>query len=330
MEFIQFFPIGTVFPHLIGLDPVMWDPFRYKLGGKLLNGQHEEFVEHYTDEVGRYTALRDAATFAILREIEAGRGSPHGGVYLDFRGSSREQIKAAFGGVIHILERQGLDLTRQPVEVAPLAHYTIGGVRINEKMETTVAGLYAAGEVTGGANGANRLSGNALVEALTFGHRAGEQAATHGPSRRFRPDTVRSERRARESLAALIEERGDTSPSAIRGELQRLMWQNVGPFRTGPDIARALHRLDELRRRELSQIKLSGALSSFNLDLLEGLNLDHALLTAQAIAQAALARRESRGAHQRKDYPASGDAWRGHHVQSLSEERVGIRWLGQT
>jgi succinate dehydrogenase / fumarate reductase flavoprotein subunit/fumarate reductase (CoM/CoB) subunit A len=329
MEFIQFFPIGTVFPRLIGLDPVMWDPFRYKLGGKLLNGRHEEFVEHYSDEVGRYTALRDAATYAILNEIKAGRGSPHGGVYLDFRGSSRERLRDAFGGVIDILERQGLDLTRQPVEVAPLAHYTIGGIRVNERMETRVPGLYAAGEATGGANGANRLSGNALIEALTFGHRAGEHAAKRSLGQTSRPDTARSERQARESLGELAGRNGDISPAGIRHEIQRELWANAGPFRTASNLEHGLARLHELGDRDLPYAKIAGPLNAFNLDLLECLNLDHALLTAEAVVQSALARRESRGAHQREDYPESDDAWLGHHVQHLAGEQLRIQWTGR-
>ncbi len=328
MEFIQFFPIGTVFPRLIGLDPVMWDPFRYKLGGKLLNGNHEEFVEHYSDEVGRYTALRDAATYAILNEIKAGRGSPHGGVYLDFRGHTREGIRQAFGGVVDILERQGLDLTRQPVEVAPLAHYTIGGVRVNANMETRVPGLYAAGEVTGGANGANRLSGNALVEALAFGYRAGEQAAQRARDRPTRPDTTASERQARECLHGLIGRRGDVSPAAVRGEIQQVLWSDVGPFRTAPGLERALDRLRSLRTQTLPNVRIAGPLDAFNLDLHDCLNLDHALLTAEAVVQSALARRESRGAHQREDFPDSDDAWLGHSVQSLAGDRVLAQWQG--
>ncbi|HEY3191073.1 MAG TPA: FAD-binding protein, partial [Solirubrobacteraceae bacterium] len=249
MEFVQFFPIGTVHPHLIGLDPVMWDPFRYKLGGRLLNGRGEEFVEHYADDVGRYTALRDAATYAILKEVEAGRGAPHGGVYLDFRGNTRERIREAFGGVVEILERQGMDLTRQAVEVAPLAHYTIGGIRVNERMETAVPGLYAAGEVAGGAHGANRLSGNALTEALTFGARAGAGAAAHAVGRQ-RSDTTGSEAAATGSLDDLLARRGDTSPTAVREEIQRVMWSDVGPFRTTAGLDRALHRLEDLAARD--------------------------------------------------------------------------------
>jgi succinate dehydrogenase / fumarate reductase flavoprotein subunit/fumarate reductase (CoM/CoB) subunit A len=160
------------------MDPIMWDPFRYKLGGKLLNGRFEEFMHRYGgNDEGRYTASRDHASYAILKEVEAGRGSPHGGVYLDFRHVSNESLRKAFGPVIDRLMKNGIDLTSMPIEVSPMAHYHMGGIAVNEHLETRVPGLFAAGEAVGGANGANRLSGNAITEALVFGERAGVAAA---------------------------------------------------------------------------------------------------------------------------------------------------------
>jgi succinate dehydrogenase/fumarate reductase flavoprotein subunit len=174
MEFVQFFPIGHLAPRLVGMDPIMWDPFRYKLGGKLLNGRFVEFVDRYgAVDFGKYTATRDIAAYAILKEVEAGRGTPHGGAYLDFRHIPETQLRAAFGPVIDRLLTNGIDLTKTPVEVGPTAHYHMGGIRVNARMETCVKGLYAAGEAVGGANGANRLSGNAITEAFVFGARAG-------------------------------------------------------------------------------------------------------------------------------------------------------------
>ena len=113
MEFVQFFPIGHLAPRLVGMDPIMWDPFRYKLGGKLLNGQFEEFIDRYgSTDFGRYNATRDIAAYAILKEVEAGRGTPHGGAYLDFRHIPETQLRAAFGPVIDRLLANGIDLTK--------------------------------------------------------------------------------------------------------------------------------------------------------------------------------------------------------------------------
>src|SRR5262247_4105405 len=183
MEFVQFFPIGHLAPRLIGMDPIMWDPFRYKLGGRLLNGAGEEFTTRYgVSEDGRYVITRDLATYAIAKEVEAGRGSPHGGAYLSFQHCSQAELRAAFGPVIDRLARNDIDLTRMPIEVAPIAHYHMGGVIADERMATDLPGLLVAGEAVGGANGANRLSGNAITEAMVFGRRAGKTAAARAKS----------------------------------------------------------------------------------------------------------------------------------------------------
>src|SRR5262249_54606709 len=129
MEFVQFFPIGHLAPRLVGMDPIMWDPFRYKLGGRLINRAGEEFAARYgADESGIYLHTRDTATYAIIREVEAGRGSPHGGAYLSFMHCPESALREAFGPVIDRLAANGIDLTRMPVEVAPIAHYHMGGV----------------------------------------------------------------------------------------------------------------------------------------------------------------------------------------------------------
>jgi succinate dehydrogenase/fumarate reductase flavoprotein subunit len=178
MEFVQFFPIGHLAPRMIGMDPIMWDPFRYKLGGRLLNGNREEFVQNYGAAVSdKYIVTRDLATYAITKEVEAGRGSPNGGAYLSFEHLSAEVLREAFGPVIDRIANNGIDLTKMPIEVAPIAHYHMGGIQVDVQMRTTLAGLLAAGEAVGGANGANRLSGNAITEALAFGRRAGRNAA---------------------------------------------------------------------------------------------------------------------------------------------------------
>ena len=128
---------------------------------------------------GRYVLTRDLATYAITKEVEAGRGSPAGGAYLSFQHLPEAEIRNAFGPVVDRLAANGIDLTKRPVEVAPIAHYHMGGVRVDETLRTAVPGLYACGEAVGGANGANRLSGNAITEALVFGARAGRNAARH-------------------------------------------------------------------------------------------------------------------------------------------------------
>src|SRR5579862_5523112 len=188
MEFVQFFPIGHLAPRLVGMDPIMWDPFRYKLGGRLLNGLHQEFTSRYgSSEDGAYVLTRDLATYAIVKEVEAGRGSPHGGAYLSFEHCSEAELRAAFGPVIDRLAKNAIDLTRMPIEVAPIAHYHMGGIAADVRMETEIPGLLVAGEAVGGANGANRLSGNAVTEALVFGRRAGRSAAERAAHMKVQP-----------------------------------------------------------------------------------------------------------------------------------------------
>jgi succinate dehydrogenase/fumarate reductase flavoprotein subunit len=304
MEFVQFFPIGHLAPRLVGMDPIMWDPFRYKLGGKLLNGSFVEFVDRYgAVDFGKYTATRDIAAYAILKEVEAGRGSPHRGAYLDFRHIPEMQLRAAFGPVIDRLLSNGIDLTKTPVEVGPTAHYHMGGIRVNARMETCIQGLYAAGEAVGGANGANRLSGNAITEAFVFGARAGacaaKQAKTMSGSGDPKLADIALDRIA--SMPLRGSKRG-TAPVGLQAELQKLMWEKAGPFRTGEKLSEALARIRKMRERELPDAEIATD-RAFNMDLQDWFELRAMLTTAEAVVTSALSRTESRGAHQREDYP---------------------------
>jgi succinate dehydrogenase/fumarate reductase flavoprotein subunit len=327
MEFVQFFPIGHLAPRLVGMDPIMWDPFRYKLGGKLLNGQFKEFVDRYGGtDFGQYSATRDLASYSILKEAEAGRGSPHGGAYLDFRHIPEVQLRQAFGPVIDRLLRNGIDLTKTPVEVGPMAHYHMGGVRVNTNMETRISGLYAAGEAVGGANGANRLSGNAITEAFVFGERAGTSAAGGA-----RPVQVNWEPKlvdvTVERVKALRTRRSKRSVTAVafQAELQNLMWEKAGPFRTGEKLAAALALIQQMQRDELPNISVIDE-TSYNLDLQEWFELRAMLTTAEAVVRSALARNESRGAHQREDFPEADLGFLKNQVLALKGDQLVAHW----
>ena len=327
MEFVQFFPIGHLAPRLVGMDPIMWDPFRYKLGGKLLNGQFEEFVDRYGGtDFGQYTATRDLASYAILKEAEAGRGSPHGGAYLDFRHIPENQLRAAFGPVIDRLLLNGIDLTKTPVEVGPMAHYHMGGVRVNNHMETRINGLYAAGEAVGGANGANRLSGNAITEAFVFGERAGSSAAEAAQHLHvdWEPKLAAA---AFERLNALRSRQSSDGvrPVALQAELQNLMWENAGPFRTGAKLAAALARIQQMQRDDLPNVTVTDE-TVYNLDLLDWCELRAMLTTAETVVRSALARNESRGAHQREDFPDSNESMLKNQVVELRKGEIVSHW----
>ena len=319
MEFVQFFPIGHLAPRLIGMDPIMWDPFRYKLGGRLLNGRMKEFTSQYgSDEDGKYVLTRDLASYAILKEVEAGRGSPHGGAYLSFQHCSEAALREAFGPVIDRLANNNIDLTRTPIEVAPIAHYHMGGVRADARMATELPGLFVAGEAVGGANGANRLSGNAITEALVFGRRAGRSSAMHARSIKTQQD---GQPTARATLDLITAERGrDINTAEMIAAVQATMQRDVGTLRREDKLVRAQTRLAQLAS-DLGECPPSGP-TVFDLQRLEWFDLRNMLLVARTVAQAALARRESRGAHQREDFPDTKPAWELTQVAAVRDERI--------
>jgi succinate dehydrogenase/fumarate reductase flavoprotein subunit len=309
MEFVQFFPIGHLAPRLVGMDPIMWDPFRYKLGGRLLDGAGREFLADYgSDETSGYTTPRDIATHAIEKEVAAGRGSPHGGVYLSFTHVGPDALEAAFGPVIERLAKNGIDLGMAPVEVAPIAHYHMGGIAVDECMASRVPGLFAAGEAAGGANGANRLSGYAIPEALVFGEQAGRAAASYAANRDM-PDWPRDAgAAAADQIGSLAASRGgDIAAAELLKELREVMWRDVGPLRTADGLARAVASLQAIRTA-LPQVAVPAG-RQFNAALAEWFELRGSVVAAQAVARAAAVRTESRGAHQRDDFPDTDPAW---------------------
>ncbi|WP_431284379.1 FAD-binding protein [Humitalea sp. 24SJ18S-53] len=307
MEFVQFFPIGHLAPRLVGMDPIMWDPFRYKLGGRLLNGAMEEFVARWGGEDGgRYVATRDLVTYAITKEVQAGRGSPAGGAWLSFAHLDEAALRGAFGPVIDKLAANGIDLTRDAVEVAPIAHYHMGGVRVDVRMRTGVPGLLAAGEAVGGANGANRLSGNAITEAFAFGRAAGREAAAmvaRGGSPAFDTDAATG------ALALLRGAGGEgANPAALLAELQRVMGQHAGPFRTAQSLRLAEQGIAAVRAA-MGSVPPGAPGHGHDLLRLDWFDLRQMLLVADCVVTAGLARQESRGAHQREDFPDTDEAW---------------------
>ena len=305
MEFVQFFPIGHLAPRLIGMDPIMWDPFRYKLGGRLLNNRMEEFTDNYgVREDGKYVITRDAGSYAILKEVEAGRGSPHGGVYLSFQHCSEGQLRDAFGPVIDRLAANGIDLTKQPVEVAPIAHYHMGGVKVDRAMRTDAPGLLAAGEAVGGANGANRLSGNAITEALVFGRQAGRTAAdASGGAMPDRADNA-------DALLALITAKDSgraVNTAELLQRLQSTMQRDAGALRNDASLQRALRDIDDIAAAIGGDP--AGTPQAFDMQRLDWLDLRNMVLVARVVTAAALRRTESRGAHRREDFAATDPAW---------------------
>ena len=318
MEFVQFFPIGHLAPRMIGMDPIMWDPFRYKLGGRLINSEGEEFAERYGKaESGSYVLTRDHATYAIFKEVEAGRGSPNGGAWLGFDHLPESDLRAAFGPVIDRIAKNGIDLTRDRIEVSPIAHYHMGGIRVNSKMETSVSGLYAAGEAVSGANGANRLSGNAITEALVFGQRAGETAAKFAAQIKrqsaFSSAQVTPPQNLQDmpNLAAMIE------------SLQQLMNEKVGPFRSAAKLEEAISKLSDMQK-DIGDMPL-GIGGGWDSQRIDWYDLRAMLISARAVTMAALSRQESRGAQQREDFPGMLENWTVNQVIRLNNDELQLQ-----
>ncbi|MBM3529362.1 MAG: FAD-binding protein [Alphaproteobacteria bacterium] len=322
MEFVQFFPIGHLAPRLIGMDPIMWDPFRYKLGGRLLNRDMQEFTDRYgVTEDGRYVITRDLGTYAILKEVEAGRGSPHGGAYLSFQHVPEAKLREAFGPVIDRLAANGIDLTKMPVEVAPIAHYHMGGVAADVRMRTEVSGLLVAGEAVGGANGANRLSGNAITEALVFGREAGRTAAAHAKATKAVP----APNGAADEAVALIAGDGPKevpNSAAMLQRLQAVMADDVGPLRTEAGLKRALAVVADMTAALGDRPFGDGG--RFDMQRLDWFDLRNMLTVARSVTEAALARTESRGAHQREDFPGMLPEWRLNQTVRLNGGRLEV------
>ena len=311
IEFLQFYPNGHMAPRMVGLDPTTWEPTRVKLGGRLLNGEGNEFLENYGEGAGeKYNTTRDALAHAMYKEVESGRGSPHGGVFLSFQHIEQDALEKALGPFLEIFHRNNIDLTKQAVEVYPIAHYQMGGVEVNTDMETCVPGLYAAGEIAGGANGANRLSGNALPEAMVFGERAGETAAMFAAKKsKRRWNKSRAGPHVERIAGVLGKNAGDGgSPASLYDELKDLMWTKVGMFRNKKDLTAANRNIRALRKTELPNLAVS-AETIHNTSLVEWFELRNGLLAAESLTLAALNRRESRGAHQRDDFPETLDTY---------------------
>ena len=344
MEYVQFHPTGMVWPPSVrGI--LVTEGVRGE-GGVLRNSEGRRFMfddipDLYANQTAsdpeegwRYTQgdkdarrppellTRDHVARCIVREIREGRGSPHGGVFLDIAWI-REKLK---DGPAHIRrklpsmyhqfkELAGIDITAEPMEVGPTTHYVMGGVRVDgETQMSRVPGLFAAGECAGGLHGANRLGGNSLSDLLVFGKRAGQYAAAYA-SENPRGDHAsaegeQSESASREALAPFDDPAGGAeavNPYAIQSELQDLMQDRVGIVRNQEQLESGLEGVLALRERSAG-VRVDGN-RSWNPGWHTALDLPNLLLVSEAVARTAALRKESRGAHFREDHPGKDDRW---------------------
>jgi succinate dehydrogenase / fumarate reductase flavoprotein subunit len=328
MEFVQFHPTGMVWPPsvrgILVTEGVRGD------GGVLRNSEDERFMFRYVPEMFRAETAdteeeadrwysdrtarrtpdllpRDEVARAINSEIKEGRGSPHGGVYLDIATRrDPEYIKRRLPGMYHqFMELADVDITKEPMEVGPTCHYMMGGVRVDaETQASTVLGLYAAGEVAGGMHGANRLGGNSLSDLLVFGRRAGAHASEYAGGLETRPIVSDDDvaQCARDALDPL-EGDGTENPYAVHQDLQNCMQALVGIIRTEDELAKAIDELAVLRERA-RRLHVEGN-RMYNPGWHLALDLGPLLAVSECVTRAALERRESRGAQTREDHPGT-------------------------
>jgi succinate dehydrogenase / fumarate reductase, flavoprotein subunit len=334
MEFVQLHPTGMVWPPsvrgLLVTEGVRAD------GGVLRNSEGKRFMFNYVPDVFRAQYAdteeeadrwyadhdnnlrppellpRDEVARSINSEIKAGRGSPHGGVFLDV--SSRlpaEEILRRLPSMYHqFMELAGVDITKEPMEIGPTAHYVMGGVEVDpDTGAAAVPGLFAVGEVSGGMHGSNRLGGNSLSDLLVFGRRAGLGAAEYVSGLSSRPVVPDQDvaAAAEADLQPLQRAEGE-NPYTVHGELQMIMNDLVGLIRREAELKTALVELDKLRTRA-AQVSAPGD-RAYNPGWHLALDLRNMLEVAECVAQSALERQESRGGHTREDYPAMSPEWR--------------------
>jgi succinate dehydrogenase / fumarate reductase flavoprotein subunit len=310
VEFVQFHPTGMVgarygdeWDGRLVTEAVRGE------GGRLFNSEGERFMERYSPGQMELDA-RDVVARAIAREIDEGRGTDAGGVFLDISHRDRSFIQDRLPRMYERFAELGVDMATDPVEVAPTAHYGMGGVVVDETGETDIDGLYAIGETMAGVHGANRLGGNSLAETIAFGAVAGEAIAerlARGHDSERDETSVLRDRAAIHfaDLDRLVRSDGTHDPAALMDELRDLLWAHAGILRDEESLSAGLDGLASIRRRA-SDLAVDGPTSrSFEF----AMNLAFALDVAEAILRGAAMRTESRGAHARTDYPDRDEDW---------------------
>jgi succinate dehydrogenase / fumarate reductase flavoprotein subunit len=299
MELVQFHPTGMVAPEEAA-GTLVTEAVRGE-GGRLYNAKGERFMERYDPERLELSA-RDRVALAVYTEIMEGRGGPHGGVFLDITHRDKAYILEKLPRMYRqFIEYQMLDISKQPMEVAPTAHYSMGGIVVDPATGATeVGGLYAAGECTSGLHGANRLGGNSLAETVVFGRRAGEAATTFSQSSEMLRRSRRVIDAAGEDLDQFLKP-GDELARPLQRALRDLMWEHCGVVRDEATLLAGLKKLEDLKLAARAVDVRPG--QEGWAELAHVLDLRAGLAAAEATLQGAVHRRESRGAHQRSDFP---------------------------
>ncbi|HZS26383.1 MAG TPA: FAD-binding protein [Candidatus Angelobacter sp.] len=326
MEFVQFHPTGMVWPP--GVQGILVTEAVRGEGGILRNKNGERFMEKY-DPKRMELSTRDVVARSIYTEVREGRGSEHGGAYLDISHKPAEYVKQKLPSMYHqFKELADVDITKGPMEVGPTCHYVMGGIRVEgETGAASLTGLYAAGECAAGLHGANRLGGNSLSDLLVFGRRAGLAAAAYaGKASAAYANEAQIAEAERDMLAPF--ERGDgENPYSVHRDLQEVMQNLVGIFRVEEDMNKAMSELEKLKARA-ARVRVEGS-RMFNPGWHLTNDLKSMLICSEAVTRSALARKESRGAHSRIDFPKLDEQVWGKRHNVISRDGESMR-LQQT
>jgi len=318
MEMIQFHPTGMVWPPgvkgLLVTEGIRGD------GGILLNNKNERFMLKYSPQKKELDA-RDIVARANYNEIKEGRGTKHGGVYLDISYKGKNFIKKKLPGMYsQFMEFAGIDITKQPMEVAPTVHYQMGGIKINPKTcQTDVEGIYAAGEVASGLHGANRLGGNSLADILVFGKIVGESAASYSKNNDILDIDKSSIDNEISRVSSFIRGKG-YNPYDLIDELATAMGDYVGILRNNTDLQRAIDIIEGIKSK-FKDVSVEGTIK-YNHGLLGCLELSNMLIACEAIARSAIMRKESRGAHARTDFKQKSRKWKVNILCTYSQKAM--------
>ncbi|MGC2526584.1 MAG: FAD-binding protein [Candidatus Acidiferrum sp.] len=316
MEFVQFHPTGMVWPP--GVQGLLVTEAVRGEGGILRNKLGERFMEKY-DPKRMELSTRDVVARSIYTEVKEGRGTEHGGAYLDISHKPAEYVKKKLPSMYHqFKELADVDITKGPMEVGPTCHYVMGGIRVEaETAQSTLPGLFAAGEAAAGLHGSNRLGGNSLSDLLVFGRRAGEAAAKHAKQVSPPGLALAQIEEAERELLAPFSNTGSESPYAVQRDLQKVMQSLVGIFRTDEDLKKAFAELEKLKARAAKASVEGSRLFNPGWHLTRELN--SMLTISEAVALSALTRTESRGAHSRIDFPNYDPVWAKKHNVIVQE-----------
>jgi succinate dehydrogenase / fumarate reductase flavoprotein subunit len=350
MEFLQFHPTGMVWPPSVrGI--LVTESVRGE-GGVLTNTNGERFMFNYIPEVFKdkyatteeeadrwYTDQdnnrrppellpRDEVARAINSEVKAGRGTEHGGVFLDVsKRLSAEVIKKRLPSMWHqFYELAGVDITKEPMEVGPTCHYVMGGVEVEPDTAAAIGvpGLFAAGEVAGGMHGSNRLGGNSLSDLLVFGRRAGMGAADYVKQNGANPVSEATISAAAGRIKAPFTHSGGENAYSLHQELQEVTHNLVGIIRTGSELKEAIGKIADIRARSKNVVVAGDR--KFNPGFHLAFDLDNMLLVAESTAKSAILREESRGGHTRDDFPGMNNKWRQvNHISSFNGSEVVVK-----